>query len=113
MVNSGRFTVNLSFMPIYEGGGVPVEFGNDLREMGGQLLSGLLGDAAETESRSFLRVPDGVVVGQVHEFVDEIRLVQIGGQRAEFPVRRQLTSVSLSSWKINFKILKILSNPRK
>ena len=66
---------------------VPIKFWNDLRQIWGELLTGLLGDGAKTESGSFLRVPNGVVIGQVHEFVNEIRLVQIGSQRAQFTVR--------------------------
>lgn len=73
---------------------VTVKLRNDLRQMGLQMLAAVLGDAGEPERRPLLRVPDGVVVRQMHELVDQVRLVQIGRQRTQLFVRRQVSTLN-------------------
>ncbi len=70
-----------------------MQLGDDFGQVRLELLAGLLGDGAEAEGGALLRVPNGVVIGQVHELVDQVRLVQVGGQRAQLAVRRQLAPV--------------------
>lgn len=44
-------------------------------------------------TRYLAGVPHGMMIGQVHELVDQIRLVQVAGQRAELLVRSQAVTV--------------------
>ena len=55
-----------------------------------QLFPSSGSNGAESEGSSSLGVPDGVVVGQVHEFVHQVGLVQVGGQRAQLLVCGQV-----------------------
>lgn len=73
---------------------VPVQLRNYLRQMGLQMLAAVLGDAGEPERRPLLRVPDGVVVRQVHELIDQVRLVQVGRQRTQLFVSRQVSTLN-------------------
>lgn len=41
---------------------------------------------------AFLRIPYGIVMSEMHELVEQIRLVQVGSQRAQLFVCRKVSS---------------------
>lgn len=58
----------------------------DVRHTGGSAGPGMTPDA---RAAYLPGVPHGVMIGQVHELINEVWLVQVTGQRAEFFVRGQ------------------------
>ena len=65
---------------------LPVELGHNFGQMLLQLIAGPGRDCREAEGGALARVPGGIVVGQVHELVDEVGLAHVGGQTAELLV---------------------------
>ena len=47
---------------------------------------------------NLFRIPGRVVLGQLHELVQQIRLIEIGGQRTQLLVRGQILAENGSSW---------------
>ena len=60
-----------------------------------------IGNRAALLGADLARVPAGVVVGQVHELVDEVRLVQIVGNGTQLFIGRQATSVDSQPKHVN------------
>lgn len=50
---------------------------------------------------TFLRVPHGVVVGQMHELIDEVRLVEVRGKGTQLLVCGQVSSKRLNKMHFN------------
>ena len=69
--------------------------------------------ASNVNQLYLLGVPDSLVVGKVHELVDEIGLVEVVGDRAQLAVRRQTLAVGCLAESTCFEHLRTAVNLRR